>query len=671
MRFDPPPLPVVSDPGDHVRAIVAERFRIFAAGCFLPMLVWAVALSHGSRHALVPALVTLALQGATLGVARTAARRDPSRAVGITLTLAMAFGVSSTGLFAWIGGTGESLGFVLFTLCALGALLFPWGWRVELALVLAILGLLGLATPWLHFALGPNELAPVIIIAALLCVAIAEGNAQGFHATLARRRSEEAALHALAASRDGYRDITEDARDFIWASDLEGRITYINEAGARILGMTPAMTIGRNVDQYLTDHPTNPSAAEMRARLRTSDSLPPTVVQWRSIHGRIWVEVVAYAVRSADGDVIGFRGISRDVTARFEAEAALRESEARYRGLVESQAALIYRADLAGNLTFINEACRRKYGVIDEPVTSLNFLSFVHPDEAEPARRALQTVVSGGRYQRASRGRTPEGWRWIEWEVCAITDGDGAVREIQGVGHDVTERRAADEALQRSLCALREREDQLRGMGMQQVAIREEERKRLSFDLHDGVCQELVGIGILIESARRRGISEAADPTLVRAQRHLREVAEHLRVLARDLRPLQLSDLGLAECLRALASGMATAEIHVGVAFPTPIPRLGEELEVAVYRIAQEAVANAVRHADAGMVSLTLSAVEGALLLEVHDDGRGFDRDALRTSALGLVAMEERAAALGGRLRIVSQPGDGTTIRLECPTTAA
>jgi signal transduction histidine kinase len=112
---------------------------------------------------------------------------------------------------------------------------------------------------------------------------------------------------------------------------------------------------------------------------------------------------------------------------------------------------------------------------------------------------------------------------------------------------------------------------------------------------------------------------------------------------------------------------MATAEIHVGVTFPTPIPRLGEELEVAVYRIAQEAVANAVRHADAGSVALTLSAVEGAICLEVRDDGRGFDRDELRTSALGLIAMEERAAALGGRLHIVARPGDGTTIRLECP----
>ena len=121
--------------------------------------------------------------------------------------------------------------------------------------------------------------------------------------------------------------------------------------------------IGTSIDHFVTDHPTNPTPADMRARLRAGESLPPTILEWRTVRGRLWVEVVAYAVRDAAGEMIGFRGISRDVTERFEAAAALRESETRYRGLVESQGALIYRADLDGNLTFINEACRREVRV--------------------------------------------------------------------------------------------------------------------------------------------------------------------------------------------------------------------------------------------------------------------------------------------------------------------
>lgn len=138
-------------------------------------------------------------------------------------------------------------------------------------------------------------------------------------------------------------------------------------------------------------------------------------------------------------------------------------------------------------------------------------------------------------------------------------------------------------------------------------------------------------------------------------------------MLARDLRPLQLSDLGLGECLRALAAGMTTDTLHVTATLPTAIPRLGEETEVAVYRVAQEAIVNAVRHAHARAVTLTVGAADGLLRLEVRDDGRGFDRGKLRSAALGLVAMEERATALGGRLRVDSAPGTGTRVSLECP----
>jgi PAS domain S-box-containing protein len=651
------------------RAAVTQGLGVFAVGWLLAMLAWVAALSHVSAQARLPAMLTVVFQAGALGLALRASRHDPPRAHvnGTLFRIGVILAVSSIGLFVWVRSTGELLGFVLFTLCAMSALLFPWGWGMELALTATVLGLFALSFPWIRFVLQPTDLVPVIGIAALLCVAIAEGNSRSFRATLQRRRSEEAALRALAASRDSYRDLTENARDFIWAADLEARITYINEAGAQMLGQTPATLIGHHVDEFMAEHPANAGLAERRDLLRAGASVPPIVTQWRTVRGNSWIETVSYAVRGPDGEVTGFRGISRDVTERCEVEAALRESEARYRGLVESQEELIYRSDLQGTLTFINEACRRKYGVGSEAAERLSFFSFVHPDDVPQARAALQTVVSGGRYRRASRGRTPDGWRWIEWEVCAITDVTGTVTELQGVGHDVTERRAADEALLRTLSALREREEQLHLMGLRQVAIREEERKRLSFDLHDGVCQELVGIGILIESARRRSVSESAGPALELAQGYLRQVGEHLRMLARDLRPLQLSDLGLGECLRALAAGMTSETIRITVGFPTKLPRLAEETEVAVYRVAQEALANAVRHAGARAVTLTLDAANGALKLEVRDDGRGFDREALRSTALGLIAMEERAIMLGGRLRIRSEAGVGTTVSLECP----
>ena len=490
-------------------ATIASRFRVFAAGCLLPMLVWTLALAYAAAENRAAAASTLVFQTAVLGLAWWRCRRDPARIVAIVFAGSLLLAVSATALFVAVGSTGEVLGFVLFTHCSMAALVFPWGWWRELGLTTSVLALFGLAFPWLHFALPPVELTPVIGIAAALCVAIAEGHARNFRATLRQRWSEEEALRALAASRDTYRDITENARDFIWATDLEGRITYVNEAGARM----PAASRPPRSSAETSTSTSRGTRSPARPRRSAPAWLPaarapPTVLEWRTVKGRIWVEMVAYTVHDASGNAIGFRGISRDVTERQLAETALRESEARYRGLVESQDALIYRADLNGNLTFLNEACRRAYGLEQHaPLAPLNFLAFVHPDDAPEARAALAHVAAGGRYRRVSRGRSPSGWRWVEWEVCAIADGDGVVTEVQGVGHDVTEQREADEALQRSLEALREREEQLRLMGVRQAAIREEERKRLGFDLHDGVCQELVGIGILIESACQRGVS--------------------------------------------------------------------------------------------------------------------------------------------------------------------
>jgi PAS domain S-box-containing protein len=651
------------------RAIVARRLGTFAASWIGPMVIWALTLTFGSPRAPFAAWLTIALQVLALRTALRLRDRHPDGINRIVLALAMVLAVSSIALFAWARATAEVLGFVLFTLCSLCALLFPWGGPVELALTATVLAIFALAFPRLHFALPPSDLVPVIAIAAALCVAFAEGNARGFRAATLRSFSEESALRELAASRDGYRDLAEHASDFIWATDLEGRMTYLNAAGSHILGGTQQSLLGRKFDAYLTDHPANPDLAALRTRIRSGETLPAMVSQIRSVRGPMWIETVRYPIHGPNGDTLGFRGISRDVTERWEAEAALRESEGRYRGLIESQEELIFRARFDGSLTFINEACRRKYGA--QGVDGVSFLDFVHPDDVPFARVALRGLAAGGRYRRSSRGRTPEGWRWIEWEVCAIADDAGAITEIQGVGHDISERRVADEALQASLAILREREEQLRLMAQRQAAVREDERKRLSFDLHDGVCQELVGIGILVESARNGGVSESADPKLVQVQHHLRQVGEHIRMLARDLRPLQLSDLGLGECLRALARGMASETVSVTVTFPEALPRLAEETEVAVYRVAQEALANAVRHAEPRTVTLTLGAERDRLRLEVRDDGCGFDRATLGAAALGLVAMEERAVALGGHLAIRSAPGAGTVVRLQCPLAAA
>jgi signal transduction histidine kinase len=224
-------------------------------------------------------------------------------------------------------------------------------------------------------------------------------------------------------------------------------------------------------------------------------------------------------------------------------------------------------------------------------------------------------------------------------------------------------------ALQESMAELRRSEEKLRLLAQRQAVIREEERKRLGFDLHDDVCQELVGVGILVESLRRKLAPMPAEHAAEfnRVVGYLGEVVEHLRLLARELRPMLLRDLGLDGTLRSLAEGMSSATLQVVTEFASEIPRLDEELEVTVYRVAQEALANAVRHAGAHRITIVIAIVDGQVTLEVRDDGRGFDPSHRPLVALGLASMEERALALGGRFEVRSQPGQGTTVELACP----
>jgi PAS domain S-box-containing protein len=336
---------------------------------------------------------------------------------------------------------------------------------------------------------------------------------------------------------------------------------------------------------------------------------------------------------------------------------------------------VIMRTDRSSRITFVNDAFCRMFGVTREAMLDTTALDqryiIFHPDDVAETTAAIRKLYKPPyRSSTDNRARTPRGWRWISWGACAILDAAGTIVEIQSVGRDVTERREAEEALRASLEDLRRSEEKLRLLAQRQALVREEERKRLGFDLHDDVCQELIGIGILVESLRRRlaPLPEGAEADITRVGRYLNELVEHLRLLARDLQPMMLRDLGLEGSLRSLADGLSSAKTRVTAEFTTAIPRLGESTEVAVYRIAQEALTNATRHASANTIVLRLGVTDGTLCIEVRDDGCGFGPEARQhADALGLVSMEERALALGGRFDLCSTPGVGTNVRLECP----
>ena len=195
------------------------------------------------------------------------------------------------------------------------------------------------------------------------------------------------------------------------------------------------------------------------------------------------------------------------------------------------------------------------------------------------------------------------------------------------------------------------------------------ERNRLALELHDAVSQKLFSLVLTAEAAatqlNRDG--EAARAHVMRLQELAREALEELRSLILELRPPELERDGLCGALRKHADALrrlhrVRIDVDVDDAAGGDARRDGE-----VLRVAQEALQNAVRHAGAQRIAVRLGRGDGRLVLEVSDDGTGFDPadPELRSRRLGLTSMEERARRLGGRLEIRSAPGAGTTVRLE------
>ena len=202
------------------------------------------------------------------------------------------------------------------------------------------------------------------------------------------------------------------------------------------------------------------------------------------------------------------------------------------------------------------------------------------------------------------------------------------------------------------------------------VATREEERRRLRRDLHDGLGAQLAGLNVQAGTLRRLIPQDpaAADTLVVELREELRGAIADIRRLVYDLRPPALDDLGLAEALRRLAEryGSEHEQPRVAIEVPENLPTLPAAVEVAVYRIAQEALTNVARHAKAQSCVVRLAA-NGDVALEIVDDGVGIP--AGRNAGVGLSSMRERASELGGSCAIQSVPEGGTQVLVRLPLT--
>jgi PAS domain S-box-containing protein len=336
--------------------------------------------------------------------------------------------------------------------------------------------------------------------------------------------------------------------------------------------------------------------------------------------------------------------------------AQLRESEERYRYIVERAPDLLFTTDAAGAFTFLSNSAERLTGWRPEELLGQPFLRIVHPSSLPEVRQRWLAILadpSGEGRLRFLQVRRDGRVNSVESSARAILV-DGAFAGVQGIIRDVTEF---------------DRVEQDRRLQAAELAVAQE-RAHLARELHDSVTQALFSMTLqagALDRLLERGDAASARERLAALSSLQRDALAEMRALVFALRPPSLEKDGLVQALRAYAAALSQRsglEIEVSaedVDRPPPV------IEDGLYRIAQEALHNVMKHAHAGRAEVRVWPTEGELHLEVADDGRGFDAQRVPPGHLGVVGMRARAGLMGGRLEIAPRDGGGTVVRVAVP----
>lgn len=447
----------------------------------------------------------------------------------------------------------------------------------------------------------------------------------------------------------------------IYVTDREGRACLGNPAWAEFWGLSRQDVVGRSLEEFCTQELASRFLEQNNQVIETEHSLM-FEDDVAGPGGRRHFYTVKFPLRDASHQIAAVGGISIDITDRKRAE----ERQVRDALLLANVRDSVIVTDMNGIVTYWNEGTTRLFGWRADEMVDRPLLERIPEPERHRVAAAMRAICAGqdfdGEWEYHRKDGTPV---WIEARVTRITDASGTPIGMMGLAHDIGDRKRAE-------ATLRDHAERLKVLSRRVVEVQEEERRHLARELHDEIGQSLTAIGVNLQAVRRScGPENRArlEECLGVVQRSI----EQVRSLALDLRPSMLDDLGLVAALRWYLDGQAR---RVGYearfsARPTEI-RLSPAATIIAFRVAQEALTNVARHAQARRAWVWLRIRDETLHLIVRDDGVGFDTEAIlrrdaRSEGLGLLGMRERAALLDGRIVFRSIPGRKTDVHLMLP----
>ena len=534
---------------------------------------------------------------------------------------------------------------------------------------------------------------------------------------ITERKRVEVDLSRLAA-------IVTSSSDAIIGKDLNSLVTSWNTGAEALFGYTAKEMMGSPISRLI------PAARQFEegkimARIKRGHSVEHFETVRVAKDGRqLEMSVTISPIRDAGGEIVGASKVARDITGQKQAEAALRNSERRYRSLFnsidEGFCILEMIFDQRGRpadfrYLEVNPAFERQSGI--RGGRGKRILEIAPNFERHWLETYGKVIRTGKPVRFTDESKALNRW----FDVYAFRFGGKGSSKIAVLFSNITARKRVEAALSAARNKLSDHATQLEQMvtlrtaqltatnrrlrasvdsisqGREQyrsllkesdfmqlklrqltrqfLTAQEDERREISRELHDEVVQTLVGI--TVELAALSHASEAGRGVLksriARTQRLVEKSVTAVHRFARELRPAALDDLGLLPAIRTFVKGAARLKnLKVDLIADAAVEALDMDRRTVLFRVAQEALNNVARHAQATAVRLSIEKIPGAFRMEVRDNGKSFQvlqtLSARTNKRLGLLGMRERVEMVGGTLLVLSAPGEGTTVRAEVPS---
>ncbi|WP_404355087.1 PAS domain S-box protein [Cytobacillus firmus] len=435
-------------------------------------------------------------------------------------------------------------------------------------------------------------------------------------------------------------------------TDRKGKITYVNEKFCEVSKYSAEELIGRDHRIINSSYHSKDFMGNLWTTISSGEVWRGEIKNKAKDGTYYWVDTTIVPFIDEKGKPYKYLAIRKEIT---EYKRVVEELKNSVNELIDLKFALdsssiVAITDQKGTITYVNdqfcsiskysreELLGQDHRIINSGYHSRDFF-----------RDLWRTITSGRVWKGEIKNRAKDGtYYWVDTTIVPFLNEKGKPYQHLAIRHEVTQRKNAEEELQNMMTRI--------------IDVQEDERKRLSRELHDGIGQNLYSHLITINRLQ----AEISHPLLDQMQDEATEIIEELRDLSWELRPSVLDDLGLIPAIRSYL--VRFSEHHnINVHFDCYLTsRLSSNKEITIYRIIQEALTNIRKYAETDEAAVTIRQMETEIRIVIEDKGRGFNVNEV-SRGVGLFSMEERAKAAGGSINVYSGENKGTKIILEIP----